>query len=60
MPIYWRDLEFNIHTMCGGMFCSLDGDGAAFLVLRLGLLGVASLWSILDKTSWVCVTYVGG
>ena len=56
----WRDLEFIIHTMCGGIFFSLDGDGAAFLVLRLRLLGAASLWSILDGMSWGCVTYVGG
>ena len=60
MAIYWIDLEFIIHTMCGGIFFSLDGDGVAFLVLRLGLLGAASLWSILDETSWVCVTYVDG
>ena len=38
----------------------LDGDGAAFLVLRLGLLGAASWWNILDETSWGSVTHVGG
>ena len=51
MHIYWRDLEFIIHTMCGGIFFSLDGDGVVFLVMHLGLLGVASLWSILDGMS---------
>ena len=35
----------------------MDGDGAAFLVLRLGLLGAAPWWSILDETYWGCVTH---
>ena len=58
MPMYWRDLEFILHTHFVEAFSSLlDGDGAAFLVLRLGLLGAAPWWSILDETSWGCVTH---
>ena len=49
------------HTFFVEAFSShLDGDGAAFLVLRLGLLGAAFSWSILDGMSWGCVTYVSG
>ena len=38
----------------------LYGVGAAFLVLRLGLFVAMSLWSILDESTWGCVTHVGG
>ena len=49
------------HTFLAEAFSSLlDGDGAVFLVLCLGLLGAASWWSIIDETSWGCVTHVGG
>ena len=49
------------HTFFVEAFSSLlDGDGALFLVLCLGLLRAASWWSILDETSWGCVTHVGG
>ena len=52
MPIYWRDLEFIIHTFFVEEFSSpLDGDGATFFVLYLGLLGVASSWIILVESS---------
>ena len=52
MPIYWRDLEFILHTHFVEAFSSLlDGDRAAFLVLRLGHLGAAS---------WGGVTHVRG
>ena len=61
MPIYWRDLEFILDTHFVETFSSLlDGDGAVFLVLPLGLLGAASWWSILDESPWGCVTHVGG
>ena len=50
MPIYWRDLEFIIHTNVWRIFFSLDGDGAAFLVLRL--CGVFFVWVVLG----LCVT----
>ena len=52
MPIYWRDLEFILYTHFVEAFSSsLDGAGAAFLILRLGFLVAAS---------WGCVTHVGG
>ena len=61
MPIYWRDLESILYTQFVEAFSSLlDGDGATFLVLRLGSLGAASWWSILNEMSWGCVTHVGG
>ena len=60
MPIYWRDLEFILHTHLVEAFSSLlDCDGAVFLVLHLGLLNAPSWSNILDETSWICVTHVG-
>ena len=52
--------SFYTHNWWRHFSSLLDGDGAAFLVLRLGLLGATSLWSILDETSWGCVTHVRG
>ena len=46
------------HTHLVEAFSSLfDGDGATLMVLRLGLLGAASWWSILDEMSWGGVTH---
>ena len=54
-------LGFNYTQNLWRHFSSpLDGDGATFLVLRLGLLGATSWWSILDEMSWGCVIYVVG
>ena len=53
----WNHFTHNLWRHFSSL---LDGDGATFLVPHLGLLGASSGWSILDETSWVCVTHVGG
>ena len=44
--------SFHTHILVEVISSLLDGDGAAFLVMCLGLLGAVSWWSILDETSW--------